>query len=98
VDGDTISGYVVYWNSGAASGSFSAGTVPGYNLEDCASQCFDDPGSIDGLALTYTPPSTPFNIIDGHLQPGTCIFYEWGTATLAAPGIALAVLENVFAA
>jgi hypothetical protein len=97
VDGDNIFGYVIYCNAGAASGSFAAGTNPGYNIEDCSSQCFDDPDNIDCLGATYTPPSTPFNIIDGHLQPGTCTFYEFVTAPLAAPGVALAVFENTFA-
>jgi hypothetical protein len=95
--GASIEGYVLYCNTGAASGSFTAGTNQGYNIEDCASQCFDDPDNIDCLGATYTPPDGgAFSIIDGHLQPGTCTFYEFVSDPIASSGTVLAIFENSF--
>jgi hypothetical protein len=77
VDGSNFEGYDIYCDTTAAFGSFAAGTNPGYNIEDCSSQCFDGPDNIDCLGTTYTPASSPFGSIDGHLQPDTCTFYEY---------------------
>ena len=90
-------GYIIHCNANAGSESFAAGTNPGYNIEDCSSQCNDNPDNIDCLGAAYTPPSEgAFSIIDGHLQPGTCTFYEFVSEPIAAPGVALAVFENSF--
>lgn len=96
VDGNNVQGYIIHCASTADSGGFLAGTNPGYNIEDCASQCNDNPDNIDCLAATYTPPGSPFSIIDGHLTPGTCGFYEFVDSAVPAPGSALAVFENTF--
>jgi len=90
-------GYIIHCNTNAAGGSFAAGTNPGYNIEDCAAQCNDNPDNIDCLAATYTPPNGgAFSIIDGHLQPGTCTFFEFVSSPAASNGIALAVFDNTF--
>jgi hypothetical protein len=99
VNGDNADGYVIYCDSTADSGkgSYLYGTNPGYNIEDCSSQCFDDPEGVDCLAVVYVAPSTVDSGEDGHLLPGTCQFYEFVSAAVSSPGNALAVFENTFA-
>jgi hypothetical protein len=99
VNGNSVFGYVIYCDSAPASGSgtFQYATNPGYNIEDCASQCFDDFDGVDCLAVEYVAPSVVYNGEDGHLLPGTCQFYEFVSGPVASPGNVLAVFQNTFA-
>jgi hypothetical protein len=96
VNGDTAFESTIYCDSAAGPGSFQYGTNPGYNIEDCASQCFDNFGNVDCLGVVYVPPSAVYNVIDGHLMPGTCQFYEFVTSAVASPGNVLGVFDNAF--
>jgi hypothetical protein len=65
-------------NAYPAAGSFAYfQTNPGYNIQDCALQCFGDPGNFDCLGATYTAPNQVVDPNTNTLLPGTCTFYEF---------------------
>ena len=99
VQGSSVFDFVIYCSSTGGGGSFSYGTNPGYSIEDCSGQCYDDIIGGDCLAVTYTPPATgAFSPIDGHLEPGVCTFYEFVTFPVpSTQGVVLGVFQNDFA-
>ena len=74
-------------------GSFSMGTIPGLNVEDCASQCFLNALGGGCLSASYTPASPPYNFM-GSLQPGTCTLYSFPSGRVAVGAMAVAAFQG----
>lgn len=95
VDGANVGGYIIHCGYAPISANaimYLSG--PGYNIEDCLSQCSLDPNSQDCLATSYVAPNSAFNEL-GQLLPGTCNFYDFVSGTVATPGTDTAIFDNL---